>query len=70
MKTNKYTYETILQQNNGFGWDDVEYFETNSTHTGMNKEERAELKRLKIEYRIAQPSAPLRVIHRMTPVTH
>jgi hypothetical protein len=62
----KYRYETILQQNNGYGWDDLEVYETNSTSTGMSKEDKAELKRLKTEYRKAQPRASLRVISRKT----
>ena len=64
----KYNYQTILQQNNGFGWDDLESWETNSSYSGMSKENKLELKKLKIEYKIAQPSAALRVINRRTPI--
>lgn len=63
VKTNKFQYEVILQQNNGFGWDDVEFFETKSNYL-LNKDDKEELKRLRIEYRIAQPFAALRTIHR------
>ena len=63
----KNKYETILQQNNGYGWDDVETFQNNSTFSAMSKEDSAELKRLKREYKIAQPKAALRVISRKTP---
>ncbi len=64
----KNTYEVILQQNNGYGWDDVEYWETNSTFR-LTKEEREDLKYLKSEYRRAQPASSLRVIRRRTPKT-
>ena len=64
-KTRRNNYEVILQQNNGYGWDDVETFETNSSFA-LGKGDRDELKRLKDEYRIAQPSAALRTIHRAT----
>jgi hypothetical protein len=33
VKKNKYKYEIILQQNNGYGWDDVESWETNSSYS-------------------------------------
>ena len=62
----KNKYETILQQNNGSGWDDVESWDNNSTYTGMSKKDLTELKRLKSEYKIAQPRSKLRVIHRKT----
>jgi len=62
----KNKYETILQQNNGYGWDDVENWKTNSTFSAMSKEDKVELKRLKVEYKIAQPRASLRVINRKT----
>lgn len=64
----KNKYETILQQNNGYGWDDVEIWETNSTFSGMSNKDKAEMKRLKSEYKIAQPRSPLRVINRKTPL--
>lgn len=31
MKTNKYKYLKIIQQNYGQGWEDVSYYETNSS---------------------------------------
>ena len=64
----KYNYQTILQQNNGFGWDDLESWGTNSSYSGMSKEDKTELKRLKIGYKIAQPCAALRVINRRIPI--
>lgn len=36
MKTNKYTYLKVIQQNYGQGWEDVSEYETNSQ--GMPKE--------------------------------
>lgn len=34
MKKRKYTYWRVLQQNNGYGWDDIEHFDLhNSTLT-------------------------------------
>jgi len=30
MKTNKYTYLKVIQQNYGQGWEDVSEYETNS----------------------------------------
>ena len=27
MKKRKYTYWKVLQQNSGYGWDDIEYFD-------------------------------------------
>lgn len=44
MKANKYKYEVILQQNNGFGWDDVESFETNSSY--LLKDSMSKMRRL------------------------
>jgi len=65
IKKNKYEYEVILQQNNGYGWDDIETFQTNSTYN-LGKIKKAELVYLKKEYKIAQANAPLRTIHRKT----
>lgn len=36
MKTNKYTYLKVIQQNYGQGWEDVSEYETNSQ--GITKE--------------------------------
>jgi hypothetical protein len=33
MKTNKYNYLKVIQQNYGQGWEDVSEYETNSTGT-------------------------------------
>ena len=63
----KYKYLTILQQNNGYGWDDLETWNTNSSFSGMSRSDIAELKYLKAEYKRAQPSASLRVINRKSP---
>jgi hypothetical protein len=66
MKNRKYTYEIVLQQNNGYGWDDVEYFETNASFGGLTQDQWKNIKYLRAEYRIAQPGAPTRLIHRRT----
>ena len=60
----KYKYFLVLQGNYGYGWDDLEDFETNSQGIIINDDDRKELKRLKIEYKIAHPSVSLRVISR------
>lgn len=33
MKNNKYDYYAIIQQNYGQGWEDVSYYETDSSYT-------------------------------------
>lgn len=64
VKKNKYKYEIILQQNNGYGWDDVESWETNSSYSANLREIKSELKSLKENYKQAQRNASLRTIHR------
>jgi len=63
----KNKYERVLQQNFGYGWDDIWSWDTDSSFY-MNKKDGAELKRLKSEYRANQPGADLRVISRKTPL--
>ena len=31
MKKRKYTYWRVLQQNGGYGWDDIEYFDLHNS---------------------------------------
>lgn len=38
MKTAKYKYNLIIQQNYGFGWDDNSEYECNSTGTAKDRE--------------------------------
>jgi hypothetical protein len=63
MKTKKYLYERILQQNNN-SWEDVEYFQTGSDFI-LSIVDRKELNFLMKEYRLAS-SSPLREINRKT----
>lgn len=65
MKNNKYTYEVILQGDCGYGWDDLEVFETNSTYH-LSKAQRDELKYLRGEYRLLYKGGTLRTIRRKT----
>ena len=65
-KKTKNIYQIILQQNNGYGWDDVESGETNSSYSLNLKKIKEDLKKLKVEYKTAQPRASLRTIHRST----
>ena len=62
MKTNKYNYFVVIQQNWGSGWDDVDFYETNSGFE-MDKETRNAFKENIQLYRSEQ-AAPVRTIHR------
>jgi hypothetical protein len=59
---NKYTYYKVIQQNWGSGWDDVDFYETDSTYY-MNRETRLQFKENLRLYRENQP-IPTRVIKR------
>jgi len=59
MKTNKYTYLKVIQQNYGQGWEDVSEYETNSQ--GITKDSELLKHDLK-EYRLM--GYPTRVIQR------
>ena len=37
MKTNKFNYLNVIQQNYGFGWEDVSEYEADSTGRSINK---------------------------------
>lgn len=69
MKTLKNEYYVILQQRctDEYGWEDVDSFKTNSTFV-LSREDREDLLNSKKEYKIAQPTLPLRTIHRKTPI--
>ena len=62
MKTRKYDYFKVIQQNYGFGFEDVSFYETDSTGYAT-KENRELLKHDLKEYRFASP-VPTRVIFR------
>jgi hypothetical protein len=36
-KQKKYTYYNVIQQNYGFGWEDVSFYETNSQYINFEK---------------------------------
>ena len=57
---NKYTYYKVIQQNYGYGWDDVSFYETDSSYYAP-KSERDLLKHDLNEYSTLAPS---RVIYR------
>ena len=59
MKTNKYTYLKVIQQNYGQGWEDVSEYETNSQFITKDREL---LKHDLKEYRLT--GYPTRVIQR------
>jgi len=59
MKTNKYSYNKVIQQNYGQGWEDVSQYETNSQ--GTTKDKSLLMHDLK-EYRLL--GYPTRVIFR------
>jgi hypothetical protein len=63
MNTNKYTYYKVIQQNWGYGWDDVDFYEVNSQNFFNTKEERQAYKENLRLYRENQP-VPTRVIFR------
>ena len=44
MKTNKYKYYKVIQGNYGYGWDDEDFHETDSTGFMATKEARQALK--------------------------
>lgn len=57
MKQRKYTYWRVLQQNSGYGWDDIEHFDLrNSTLT--------ERKQTALEYIQNMPNCSYRWIDR------
>ena len=62
MRVNKYTYYKVIQQNYGsYGWEDVSFYETDSTGYAP-KEQRELLKHDLKEYRFT--GYPTRVIKR------
>lgn len=63
-KKNKYKYWAVIQQNFGYGWDDIVYYETDSTGYIVDPNQRKEFAREKKDYRLNQPEAKLRVVYR------
>lgn len=57
MRQRKYTYLKVLQQNVGYGWDDVDCFDLHQSTVAERKQ------RLK-EYRENQPNASYRWVER------
>lgn len=57
MKQRKYTHWRILQQNGGYGWDDIEHFDM---HNSTVSERKQALK----EYRENMPNYGYRFINR------
>jgi len=60
----KYDYELVIQQNWGHGWDDVDFYECDSTGYIKKVGDRVLFQENKKAYRINQPTTPLRVIFR------
>lgn len=61
---NKYTYYKVIQQNWGYGWDDVDFYECNSAYWINDKETRLSFKENLRLYR-TEPGQPVcRVINR------
>lgn len=60
---NKYTYYRVIQQNWGNQWDDVDFYETNSSYNFRTPEDRKLYRENLRAYREAQP-VPTRVIKR------
>lgn len=58
----KYIYYKVIQQNWGNGWDDVDFYETDSTGYMIKEDRKALSENLRL-YREAQP-VPTRVIKR------
>ena len=61
-RTNKFTYYVVLQQNYGQSFEDIEFFQTDSTYF-LNKENRKELRNC-IENYTFKSSYPVRTIRR------
>ena len=57
MKKRKYTYWKVLQQNGGYGWDDIEHFDL---HGSTLKERKTALK----EYIYNMPNYSYRFVDR------
>ena len=69
MKTNKFDYWKVIQQNYGFGFEDVSFYESDSTGY-MTKENRLLLKHDLKEYLFAGAGqCSTRVIFRREPKT-
>jgi len=66
---NKYEYYKVIQQNWGYGWDDVDFYETNSQFLFNSREERRTFMTNLNLYRTEQ-TAPVRIIERREPVTN
>lgn len=63
-KNNKYEYNKVIQQNWGYGWDDVDFYECDSTGFIKDKEVRQSFKENLRLYR-TEPGQPVcRVIFR------
>lgn len=52
METTKYNYLKVIQQNYGFGWEDVSEYETDSNYTFPDKAARDLFKHDIAEYRL------------------
>ena len=63
MNGNKYTYYKVIQQNYGYGWDDVDFYETNSRYFFESVEDKKNFKENLRLYRTELPY-PVRVVHR------
>lgn len=64
VRKNKYSYYKVLQGNYGYGWEDLVFYQCNSTGWIEDKDTRMELKSDKKAYRENEPGTPLRVIFR------
>lgn len=65
MKVRKYNYELVIQMDYGQGFEDMEVFET-ASNFALNREQRAEYKNCRDNYKFMSPSVPFRTIRRRT----
>lgn len=63
-RKNKYNYYVVLQGNYGYGWEDLTFYESDSTGWIPDKELRMELKADKKAYRENEPGYAHRTIFR------
>jgi len=61
MKINKWTYHKTIQENWGYGWDSVDFYESDSTGFIKDREERQRFKDNLKAYR-ENSAAPVRVV--------
>ena len=61
MRKNKYTYYKVIQQNWGYGWDDVDFYESDSSGFIKDRETRELFKTNLKAYRENEP-VPTRVV--------